>query len=168
MKLSDFKKLPRGTYTFHNAWDSIQPVKTSVGKLKLRFFMLNDKEPPDDEMLRLAGELAGYARTHSEYIRAVIWGHYRYCVTEWGPDCLSSDMPADLEPEQIWKYCDPTLVVERNPTDGLPGPPYDCRITVNPQWEPEHNLSLEYAGGSIVTVDQTPFKLAKGILKYVV
>ena len=166
MKLSEFKKLPKGTYAFDNAWGCSEPVKTSFGTFQVRFFMLNDKSPPDGEMLRLAEELASYMQAHSQYIRDIIYGSYRFIVTE---DPLESDefegVPANLKPEQIRKYCAPVLVVERDPTDGLEGIPYACRIIVNPQWEPEHNLSLEFGDGAIVTVNQSPFEIVNGILR---
>ena len=166
MKLSEFKKLPKGTYAFDNAWGCKEPVKTPFGAFQLRFFMLNDKSPPDDEMLRLAEELASYTQTHSQYVRDIIYGSFRFIVTE---DPLASDdiegVPSNLKPEQIRKYCDPVLVVERDPTDGLEDIPYSCRIIVNPQWEPEHNLSLEFRDSAIVTVNQSPFEIVKGILR---
>jgi hypothetical protein len=163
----DFKKLPKGTYAFDNAWGRKQPVKTSVGTFQVEFMMLNDKNPPDDTMLSLVDELVEYVETHSKYIRDVIYGSYRYYVTEEVPiSGESCGVPADLKPEQIWKHCNPVLVVERNPTDGLPGPPYECRIIVYPKWEPEHNLSLEFRDGAIVTVNQVPFRIVKGILRY--
>ncbi len=165
MNLSDVTKLPKGTYAFDNAWGSKQPVKTSLGTLQV-LFMLNDKRPPDGEMLRLADQLVAYAQTNTKFIREIIYGSYRYFVTEYGPDTVENcQVPADLKPEQIRKYCDPELVVERDPTDGLQPIPYACRITVNPQWEPEHNLSLEFRDGAIVTVNQSPFRLETGILR---
>ena len=164
-KLSDFKKVPKDSYGFENAWRYKEPIKTSVGKFGLEFFMTYDPQPPDAEMVRLAGDLVQYAQSHSEYIRDIIHGHYRYYVTEYGPDSLFSDMPADLKPKQIWKYCDPLLVVERNPKEDFVGPPYSCRIVANPEWEPEHNLSLEFSNGTIVTVNQGPFQILEGILR---
>ena len=166
MSASEFKKLPKGTYAFDNAWSCKHPVKTSIGTFQVHFFMSYDKNPPDDEMLRLADELVAYAQTHSRYIRDIIYGSYRFMVTESAPGTEESwGVPANLKPEQIQKYCDPFLIVERDPTDGLQPIPYECRITVCPQWEPEHNLSLEYRDGAIVTVNQSPFEIVKGILR---
>jgi hypothetical protein len=166
MTLSDCKKLPKGTYAFDNAWGCKQPFKTPFGTFQVRFFMLNDKNPPDDEMLRLAEDLVSYTQTHSQFIRDIIYGSFRFFVTE---DPLASDdiegVPANVKPEQIRKYCDPVLVVERDPTDGLEDIPYACSITVNPQWEPEHNLSLEFRDSAIVTVNQSPFEIVNGILR---
>ena len=133
MKLSEFKKLPKGTYAFDNAWGCKEPAKTSFGTFKVRFFMLNDKNAPDDEMLRLTGDLVRYAQTDSRYIRDIIYGSYRYFVTEYGAESVENcRVPPDLKPEAIRNYCDPVLVVERDPTDGLEDIPYSCRIIVNP------------------------------------
>jgi hypothetical protein len=166
MKLSDFKKLPKGTYAFENVWGSKQPVKTSFGTFEVRLFMLNDKNPPDEEMVRLADELVVYAQTESGYIRDIIYGSYRFAVTESVPGSVeTSGVPENLKPAQIRKYCDPVLIVERDPTDGLEDIPYGCRITVNPEWEPEHNLYLEFRDGAIATVNQSAFEIVKGILR---
>jgi len=166
MKLSEFKKLPKGTYAFDNAWGCKDSVKTSFGTFQVRFFMLNDKNPPDDQMLRLADELASYAQSHAEFIRDIIHGSYRFVVTESVPGSVEScGVPENLKPEQIRKYCDPVLLVERDPTDGLEDIPYACRIIVNPQWEPEQNLSLGFRDGTIATVNESPFEIVDGILK---
>src|SRR5262249_32101223 len=115
VELSGFNKVPKGTYGFNNAWHFRHPIKTRVGKFGLSLFMSHDPDPPDDEMVRLAGELVRYAQAGSEHIRDIIYGHYRYYVSDYGPDALPSAMPADLKPPQIWKYCRPYLFVARNP-----------------------------------------------------
>jgi len=86
-------------------------------------------------------------------------------VTEYGPDSLFCDMPADLPPKRIWKYCDPTLHIWRERDVYHVGPPYRCSIGVYPEWEPEHGLSLEFSDGAIVTVNQARFEIVDGILR---
>lgn len=166
MKVSDFKKLPKGSPTESLVtWAWKRRLETACGRFGVEFHT-EDADPPDHKMLILAEELARYAQAHSEYIREIIYGHYRYCVTEYGPNFLWGDMPADLEPEQIWNYCAPLLVVNRHPKTYYEGPPYSCGISVNPDWEPEHNLSLEFSNGAIVSVDDAPFEIVNAILRY--
>ena len=165
MTISEFKKLRKGAYPFSNAWHRKQLVKTRFGTFQVCFVMMHDDNPPDDEMLRLADELARYVQAHSEEISEIIYGSYRYTASESDPDWLESwEVPADLKPDQIRKYCDPILLVERNPTVRYVGPPYDCSISVQPQWEPEHGLSLELRNGAIVSVNKRPFRIVNGIL----
>jgi hypothetical protein len=116
-------------------------------------------------MFRLADELIQYTQTHSEYIRDIIYGHYRFFVTECGADCLPSDLPADLEPHQIWKHCAPYLWVSRYADPYRGTPQYRSGITADPEWEPEHNLSMRFSKGAIVAVDDAPFEIVEGILK---
>ena len=164
MTASEFKKLPKGSPGEIRRWAWKKRLKAPCGQFGVELFT-DDEDPLDQRMLKLVEELARYAQAHSEYIREIIYGHYRYYVTEYGPDALFSDMPADLEPEQIWKHCEPCLLVSRNPKEGFEGPPFDCEISVGPNWEPEHGLTLEFSEGAIVTVNQGPFKIVNGILR---
>src|SRR5215471_1548520 len=145
MKISEFKKLPKGadTQTFFT-WKWKRRIKTPCGDFGVELFT-EDEDPLDDRMLSLAEELAQYAQAHSQYIREIIYGHYRYYVTEYGPDALFCDMPADLKPGRIRKYCNPVLEVWRNARLHSAIPPYRCHIGVYPEWEPEHGLTLEFA-----------------------
>jgi hypothetical protein len=144
MKISEFKKLPKDAayIVFTCTWRWKQRVETSFGTFGVEFLTDNEddpdiEEPPDDEMLRLAEELVRYAKSHSEYIREIICGSYRYCATKFDPDWLEScEVPADLKPEQIRKYCNPILQVYRAPKDYDAGPPFECSIIVRPKWEP--------------------------------
>jgi hypothetical protein len=170
MKISEFKKLPKRTDAF-STWRWKQRVETSFGTFGVEFLTDDESSPdgedsPDDEMLRLGEDLVRYAKSHSEYIREVIYGSYQCCVTEFDPDWLESfEVPSDLKPGQIRKYCDPTLQLYRCPTVGYEGPPFECSVIVRPQWEQEHGLSLQFCDGAIVTVNQNPFKIVKGVLK---
>jgi hypothetical protein len=165
MKISEFKKMPKGAPTESVVrWAWKPRIKTPSGEFSVDLFT-EDNEPLDDQMLKLAEDLAGYAQTHSDYIREIIYGNYRFFVTEYGPDSLFCDMPANLRPEGIWNYCNPTLEVWRQPQAYHVGPPYRCNIGVYPEWEPEHGLSLEFSNGEIVTVNQAAFEIVDGILR---
>src|SRR5262249_49033901 len=117
MKMSQFKKLPKEVFTESIIrWVWKHRVKTPCGQFGVELSTEED-DSIDETMVRLAVELAQYAQMHTEYIREIIYGHYHYYVTECGPDSLFSDMPADLPPGRIWKYCHPVLHVTRKPKD---------------------------------------------------
>jgi len=57
----------------------------------------------------------------------------------------------------------PGLIVARDPQyeDG-----YDSAIYLSPEWDIEHALSLDFRDGKIVTVNNEPFTLVDGVLRY--
>lgn len=75
MKLSEFKKMPKGTpaeSVVRWVWKS--HIKTPSGNFGVDLFT-DDNEPLDDQMLKLAEDLVEYAQAHSDYIRQLIYGH---------------------------------------------------------------------------------------------
>lgn len=164
MKRSDFKILPKDVSVSFFTWRGKRRLNTPCGAFSIA---LVTQDAIDDEMVKLADQLARYAQSHSEYIREIIYGYYLYFVTEFGPGSVEcSDVPANLGLRQIWKYCEPGVVVDRLRIHGLPVPRYLSMISANPQWEPEHNLTLHFSDGAIRTVDDSPFEIVGGILRY--
>jgi len=43
--------------------------------------------------------------------------------------------------------------------------PYDIAIHVVPMWDEEHALSLEYRDGTVVSANDSPFRLEAGVLR---
>jgi hypothetical protein len=99
MKRSEFKRQPKGAPTESLVrWMWKQQIKTPCGKFGVELFT-EDDDPIDDTMVRLAEELAQYAQAHSEYIREIIYGHYRFYVTEYGADSLFAEDLEVLRPD---------------------------------------------------------------------
>lgn len=161
MNHSDFKKLPKNTYAY-DVWRRLEPLETSLGNFHVELHAPDDKNPPDDEMLRLADELTAYVESHSDYIWDIIFGAYRHCATTADSDWLECcDVPEDLTRDQVREYCEPAICITRQSHNE----PYCSDISVFPQWDEEHGLTLKFRDGAIATANDAPFKLVDGILK---
>ncbi len=161
MNIADFKKLPENTYAY-DVWRRTEPVETALGSFHVELHTPEDNNPPDEEMVRLADELAVYVASHSDHVWDIIFGSFRYCATTADPDWLEScDVPGDLTRDRVREYCEPAICITRlSEGDG-----YLSAVSVFPQWDEEHGLSLEFRDGAIVTANDSPFKLVDGILK---
>src|SRR5262249_51248117 len=65
----------------------------------------------------------------------------------------------NLTRERVRDYCEFRLVVSRWDKR------YDSEIWLLPKWGQEHNLILKCRDGAIVTANESPFRLEKGVLK---
>jgi hypothetical protein len=162
MNIADFKKLPENTYAF-DVWRRSKPVKTALGSFHVELHTPNDRNPPDDEMVRLANDLAVYVANHSDHVWDIIFGSFRHCATTADPDWLKScGVPKDLTRDKVRKYCEPAICITRQSD---PDERYSSDIIVFPEWDEEVGLRLEFRDGAIVTANGSPFKLVDGILK---
>jgi hypothetical protein len=157
MNISEFTKLPKNTYAY-DVWRRATSVETSLGS-----FHVELHSPPDDEMVRLADELATYVANQSDHVWDIIFGSFRYCATTADSDWLEScDVPEDLTRDRVREYCEPAICIARQDDDDEP---YSSDICVFPQWDEEHGLTLKFRDGAIMTANDSAFKLVDGILK---
>src|SRR4051812_1733501 len=113
MNISEFTKLPKNTYAY-DVWRRATPVETSLGSFHLELHTPDNKDLPDDEMLKLADALAGYVASHSDHIWDIIYGSFRDCATTADPDWLECcEVPADLTRDQVREYCEPAICITR-------------------------------------------------------
>jgi len=163
MELSEFKKLPRGPYE-GDRWVWKKTVASPLGPLSVEFGIYEDRNPPDEEMLRRGRELARYVEERGEYVLDLVYGAYlaagRYDFLEY------SGVPEGLTRETICEYLregQRCLVVSRDPDmEGT----YSSAIFFVPLWDEEHALSLDFRDGEIVTVNESAFRLVDGALWY--
>jgi hypothetical protein len=166
MELKDFKKQPRAPYSF-NRWIRDKPVATALGEFTVDLHVHSDKNPPDDEMLRRAAELVRYMEQHGDYVLDVLYGDYLRAAEDGYMDALLELEGAEgLTRENVCDYLgegSQGLIVARDPEyeDG-----YESAIYLIPEWDDEHALSLVFRDGKIVTVNDEPFTLVDGVLRY--
>lgn len=164
MRVTDFRKQPRGGYAF-DYWVWNRQVATPLGSFAVEFQMLGDGDsnPPDEEMIKRASELVKYAGEHGDYILDIVFGYYLYSAERHGW-LEMFDIPRDLSRDKISVYVreDRTLVVSRH-LDW--DEPYDSSIHVVPLWDEEHALTLTFRDGAIVEVNDSAFMLAAGALR---
>lgn len=161
MNISEFKKQP-DEYSF-DVWHWKDAVATPLGKATVEFQIENRKEP-DDEMLQRAAELVQYAQAHGDHILDIVHGSY-LSVSKTDPDYLKlCGVPADLAREKMEDYLErePFLVVTRDDNEDEP---YNSSVFVVPLWDEEHALTLKFQDGAVVSVNDSPFKIEKGVLK---
>jgi hypothetical protein len=164
MTAADFQKQPRGPYAF-DFWVCDRRVVTPLGLFTVEFQMLGDDDtnPLDEEMLRRASELVRYAESHGDYLLDIVFGYYLFAA-ESGDWLEMSGIPRGLTKEAVPSQIreDRTLVVSRH-LDW--DEPYDSSIHVVPLWDEEHALTLEFRDGGIVTANDSPFRIERGVLR---
>src|SRR6185503_14150017 len=116
-----------------------------------------DKTPPDEKMLKLSAELIKFMHGHVEQVWDIMYGAYRHWLTL--DEESEEDAPRKLTRDQVSGYCEARLVVSRWEKR------YDTEIWLLPKWGQEHNVILKCREGAIVTANDCPFKLEKGVLK---
>jgi hypothetical protein len=151
MQLSDFKKQPRGPYLFDTwLWD--QSIETTIGTLPVELYCDIDTLP-SDAMISLANELAVFAETYSTLLLDIIYGHYRCAeARDW---LRYWNVPAGLARSEVISQVESIILNVH--ADLFAG------VHIDPHWDPEHKLSLTYAG-TITEVNEAPFRLDDGIL----
>ena len=151
MKLSEFSLQPRGPRRFDTwLWD--QSVDTDLGRLPVELYCKMDASP-NEAMVQRASELAAFARANGPFLLDLVHAHYRFAQAN---DFLDYwDVPYDLDRGQVLGQVDSvTLTVHQDLSAG---------VFVDPLWDPEHKLSLEY-DGTITTINDAPFRIEDGAL----
>ena len=167
MKIDEFQKqeLPP---ELADRWIWNQKVETPLTTFQVELLMMDegDTAPPDEEMVRLAGELVKFAEEHSEEIWDLVYGYYlmgsenpswmQYCEV---PEGLSRTAIKDA-------IVDPAgLVAGRHVLETLP--PYECAIRVPLKWKMDHLVWLNFRDGKVIGEAGQSIYLENGVLRYV-
>lgn len=152
MNVDSFKRQPRGPQHF-DLWLRDEPVSTTMGELPLEILTAIDATP-SQEALSAAMNLEAFAKTRGHYVLDLIHGHYRRAETK---DWLTFwDVPLGLARLDILTHLSSIrLMVDED---------LSTSVLVNPEWDPEHKLSLTVEGSVVVEVNDEPFELVDGIL----
>jgi hypothetical protein len=148
----------RGPYRF-DRWHWPERVPTRLGNLLVELSTKDEATPPDIAMAETASELARFASDNGDMLLDLIYGHYRYAEANgwlefWG-------VPPSLRRDQVLSLVESVeLAVDRD-DDGR----CDARVFVNPRWDPEHKLDLNYSDGRIVAVNGDPFELDGEVIR---
>lgn len=144
MKISEFKKQPRGAYSF-DTWHWKRGVPSPLGKFRVEL-LTHDRKAPDDEMLRRAADLIQYAEAHGDFILEVVHQDYRQHAKDrqWLKCC---QVPADLAKDKVAKYIasKPCLRVSRSEI----GDPYSSRVSITPRWNEEHGIGMDFLNDAL-------------------
>lgn len=143
MKLEDFEKESR------YGWISKEPVTTAVGDLFVELNINDRAGPPDETMLKLADELAGFAQTHGDLLLSSIYDHY--CNAEKSGHLDFWDVPKGLSREQVLSEVELIHLSVCRDKDAERA--YASYIYFIPNWEQEHALYLRCADGQLTQFD---------------
>ncbi len=138
MTADDFEIQPRGARLF-DIWRSKSPILTSMGAFDVEFH-----QAPDDELLRLAGELVLYVSNQSEEVLDKVYEHYKSTSEHryWMKSC---DVPVGLERKKVIPYLRSRTIVLFRDNQGVTG-----SILINPQWDAEHKINLVLQNGALM------------------
>lgn len=162
---ADFEKQPRGPYRF-DRWIAKRVIASPLGPFTIDFNMLGkgDQNPPDEEMLRRASELMTYLESHSEYVLDIVFGHYLLAARQkdWLESC---SVPRGLSRGMVTEYLSTRSIGVSRHLEW--NEPYRSVIFLIPKWEEEHALRLELRDGAIATLNDSPFTLDSGVVRWI-
>jgi hypothetical protein len=152
-----FSLQPRGPYLF-DRWQWPERVPTKLGELIVELTTSNGGRP-DVAMASAASEIATFAAANGELLLDLIYGHYRYAEeSNW---LAFWKVPPGLGRDQVLSQVRSVeLAVSRDQHGQC-----DAWVYVNPKWDPEHKLDLNYRDGKIVAVNGEPFTLMGEVLR---
>jgi hypothetical protein len=150
--LSDFEKQPRGARLV-DIWSTRKPLHTELGSVPVDLCCeLN--AVPSTQMIGRASELAAYVQAESSYLLDLIYSHYRFAQSNgWLDFCR---VPEGLERHEVLQQVEEVrLSVFQD---------LFSSVHVDPRWDPEHKLTLDYSDSGIRRIDGQQFKLQDGHL----
>lgn len=158
MRPDGFVRQERGPYMF-DRWQWPERVPTRLGDLTVELTTSDGEPPPDAAMAEAAGELAEFAAANGDLLLDLIYGHYRYAeengwLAFWG-------VPRGRRRDQILSQVESIELTVRRGARGRP----DAAVFVNPLWDQEHKLDLNFRDGRIVAVNDEPFVLDGEVLR---
>lgn len=158
MHLDGFVKQDRGPRLF-DSWQWPDRVSTKLGDLVVELITGNGEGPPNKAMVDVASELAAFAIDNGELLLDLIYGHYKNAEQNkwldfWG---VKSGLRKD---EILSRTSCIALVVNKEAS----GPP-DAAVFVDPEWDPEHKLDLNFAEGRIAAVNGDQYILDGEVLR---
>jgi hypothetical protein len=158
MRATDFVLQERGPYLF-DRWQWPERVPTQLGNLVVELSTSDGGPPPDDAMAAAAGELAEFAVANGGLLLDLIYSHYRYAEENGWLDFWG--VPGGLPRNGVLSQVESIELSVRRGADGRP----DAVVYVNPRWDEEHKLHLNFPDGRIVTVNGEPFVLDGEVLR---
>jgi hypothetical protein len=150
--LSKYEKQPRGARLV-DIWSTREPLRTELGPISTDL-CCDLNAAPSSQMIDLASELAAYAQAQSSYLLDLIYSHYRFAQSNgW---LVFWKVPVGLERHEVLGQVeDVRLSVHQDL--------FAC-VHVDPRWDPEHKLSLDYSESAIRRIDGQQFSLQDGEL----
>jgi len=132
----DFEQAPRGRRLF-DLWRAKHPLENTIGPFEVEM-----DATPDEELLRVANELAALISADYDAILNAIYEHYLRCAEDrfWMKSC---EVPRRLRVDQVKGYLrSRSISVRRDPQGAARG-----SIHLSPQWDPEHGIVLGVVNG---------------------
>jgi hypothetical protein len=151
---SDYDREPRGARLVE-IWRSRHRLETELGCLPIELCCPLETNPTH-AMIDRASELAAFVRENSSYLLDIVYAHYRYAEAN---DWLSFwNVPPGLARGEVLQHVDEISLVVFEDL-------FAC-VHVDPRWDPEHKLSLDYDHAAVQRIDGQAFELVEGKLVF--
>ena len=147
MTFSEFRLEERGSRLF-DRWIWGKTIATPLGNFEVVLHQNDEEILPDDSMVKFVAELVSFTETNCALILDIVFGYYRLAEVSdplW-LDC--NDVPRGLTKTEIKNYMQGLWLVVSRRKDSKN--PYESVIFMNPLWDEEHKLSLEFQDGKII------------------
>jgi len=139
-------------------WHWPDRVPTVLGDLVVELFVSSGEPSPDANMAEAASALVTFATANGELLLDLIYGHYKYAEQDnwleyWG-------VPTELTRDRVLSQVTSIVLTVRRHGNGTL-----ATVFVDPLWDPEHKLDLEFRDGHIVAANGEPFVLDGEVLR---
>jgi hypothetical protein len=152
--LADYDREPRGARLVE-IWRSRHTLATELGRLPIKLCCPLETTPTQ-AMVDRASELATFVLENSSHLLDIVYAHYRHAEAN---DWLSFwNVPPRLARGEVLQQVDEINLVVFEDL-------FAC-VHVDPRWDPEHKLGLDYDQAAIRRIDGQEFDLVGGELVF--